>query len=154
MWPWVVSSVLSTCVSVWSMGMTCFSSVSLLSLLGSERYLGLVFTLSLYWYSYGIQLFRDSDTSTAQIVNTNRDTSNRKSAFVQFSAVLSYLSMQICSFSSQESVVVLFECNHPKDHGVTAPSLCLLPAAPNEPAIISIWCEGVVLSMRLPAVSK
>ena len=136
------------------MGMRCSSSVSLLSLLGSERCLGLVFTLSLYWYSYGTQLFRGHDTSTAPIINTNRDASNQKIAFVQLSAALFYLSTQMCSFSPQESVVFLFECNHPKERGVTAPSLCLLPPAPNEPDIILTSCEGVLLSMRLPALMR
>lgn len=121
---WVTLGCLLSSLCLCFMGMRCSCSVSLLSLSCSGRCLGLVFMLSLYWYSYGTWLFRDRDTSTAPIINANRDASNQKIAFVQLSAALS---IQICSFSPQETVIFLFECNHPKTHGVTAPSLCLLP---------------------------
>lgn len=120
---WVTLGCLLSSLYLCFMGMRCSCSVSLLSLSCSGRCLGLVFMLSLYWYSYGTWLFRDRDTSTAPIINANRDASNQKIAFVQLSAALS---IQICSFSPQETVIFLFECNHPKTRGVTAPSLCLL----------------------------
>lgn len=89
--------------------MRCSPSVNMLSLLGSERCLGLARTSSLDWESCVIQLFRDSDTWAACITQ------------IEMSQIGKWY--LCCSFPPLRTSL---QPSSSGERGVTAPSVCLL----------------------------